>query len=315
MNIFTRLSGVYRKSISIPFDDSSRIVFFSDVHRGDNSPADNFAANKEIYKAALNYYYNNGFTYIEIGDGDELWENDRFSVILRAHTDVFNLLNRFCNSGRLYMIWGNHDMVKKYKNFASRYFSKCAGSRATGNNLFAGLQVHEGILLNYRKTKNKILVVHGHQGDLFNDRLWFIGRFLSRYIWRHLEILKAKNPVSPASSEERAIIVENALKRWVRLHKTPIIAGHTHKVAFPWPGETPYFNDGCCVYKGYITGIEITDGSISLVRWTAEPEGRGISPAGRTASSGRPRAYRHVIAGPEKIRDYFYHAVEQHFTG
>jgi hypothetical protein len=29
----------------------------------------------------------------------------------------------------------------------------------------------------------------------------------------------------------------------------------------------PYFNTGCCVNPGYLTGIEIQNGCISLVKW------------------------------------------------
>lgn len=36
----------------------------------------------------------------------------------------------------------------------------------------------------------------------------------------------------------------------------------------PW-----YFNSGCCSYgDGDITGIEIRDGSIWLVRWACDPQ-------------------------------------------
>jgi hypothetical protein len=38
------------------------------------------------------------------------------------------------------------------------------------------------------------------------------------------------------------------------------------------PGRQPsYFNTGCCSYSdGSITGIEISDGDLRLVRWTDE---------------------------------------------
>ena len=34
------------------------------------------------------------FTYIELGDGDELWENRSMKQIIEAHGDVFSLLSR-----------------------------------------------------------------------------------------------------------------------------------------------------------------------------------------------------------------------------
>ena len=70
-----RLTKVFEAAKRIPFDDSSRIVFFSDCHRGDNGRTDPFARNKELFLHALNHYYREGFTYIEVGDGDDLWQN------------------------------------------------------------------------------------------------------------------------------------------------------------------------------------------------------------------------------------------------
>ena len=85
-----------------------RIVLFSDCHRGTGNWSDSFLNNKTIYEAALTYYFNNGFTYIELGDGDELWENRRFSDIAEIHGDIFSLLGRFRDAGRIFMLWGNH---------------------------------------------------------------------------------------------------------------------------------------------------------------------------------------------------------------
>ena len=73
-----RLDKVFRNAFPVPFDDTSRFVFFSDVHRGDDSLSDEFGRNRHIYDHALDYYYNHGYTYVEVGDGDELWENAHY---------------------------------------------------------------------------------------------------------------------------------------------------------------------------------------------------------------------------------------------
>ena len=69
-----RLTEVFRRARRVPFNDSSRIVFFSDCHRGNNGKADDFAKNAELFLHALGHYYREGFTYIEVGDGDDLWK-------------------------------------------------------------------------------------------------------------------------------------------------------------------------------------------------------------------------------------------------
>ncbi len=61
-----------------------------------------------LFVAALRYYAKNRFTYIELGDGDELWENRKMEQIAEVHGEVFELLAQFYRKRRLYMIYGNH---------------------------------------------------------------------------------------------------------------------------------------------------------------------------------------------------------------
>jgi hypothetical protein len=106
MSRTNRLTEVFESSEKIPFDDSSKFILFSDLHRGDNSWADDFAHNQNIFFQVLNYYYDRAFTYIELGDGDELWENVSFEDIRKAHSHVFWKMSEFHKDNRLYLIWG-----------------------------------------------------------------------------------------------------------------------------------------------------------------------------------------------------------------
>lgn len=116
------LSQVFKSAEQIPFDDSSRIVLMSDCHRGDGSWADDFSNNQNLYLAALKYYYRENYTYIELGDGDELWKNNSFSNIILVNSEVFCLLSKFYKAKRLYFIFGNHDIVKKSFKFVKSNF-------------------------------------------------------------------------------------------------------------------------------------------------------------------------------------------------
>jgi UDP-2,3-diacylglucosamine pyrophosphatase LpxH len=295
MSISTRLTKVFENSRELPFDDNSRIVFFSDCHRGDNSRADNFAPNRNICMEALEYYHTRGYTYIEIGDGDDLWENRHFSTIFNAHRDVFMLLKRFYKEGRLYMIWGNHDIFKKYDYFTRKnlyeYYNPYTEMFEP---FFENIKIHEGLILRYCDSPNKIFVVHGHQGDLLNDTLWPVACFLVRYVWRQLEVFGIQNPISPARNINKMHRAEDEIVRWVNSNNQFVIAGHTHKTAFAEPGSDPYFNTGSCVYNGYITCMEIQNGEISLIKWGNKQSSRGI-----------PLITRKLIAGPAKIKDFF----------
>ena len=76
-----KLDQAYEKALCLPIDKRSRIVLMSDCHRGVGNWGDNFLKNRSIYAAALAYYYQKDYTYIELGDGDELWENRSFEAI------------------------------------------------------------------------------------------------------------------------------------------------------------------------------------------------------------------------------------------
>src|SRR5690554_5094896 len=99
MSTQTRLDLLLENSDVICFNDLSKFVVFSDCHRGDGSKADDFFKNRDVYNAALDYYYKNGYIYIEAGDGDELWENRYFSIIYETHRDTFDRLKKFHEEG------------------------------------------------------------------------------------------------------------------------------------------------------------------------------------------------------------------------
>ena len=68
-----RLTEVFQSAAKYHIDKDSKYVFFSDLHRGDDSISDEFSRNQVIMMAAMEYYYDHGYTYVEVGDGDELW--------------------------------------------------------------------------------------------------------------------------------------------------------------------------------------------------------------------------------------------------
>ena len=119
-----KLDKKFEKSQRIPIDNNTKIVIMSDCHRGAGDNLDNFIKNQTIYEAALLYYYNSGFTYIELGDGDEMWEVKNYQDIIEVNLDVFKQLKKFYETNRLIMIYGNHDISKKSKTILEKYFYK-----------------------------------------------------------------------------------------------------------------------------------------------------------------------------------------------
>jgi UDP-2,3-diacylglucosamine pyrophosphatase LpxH len=290
-----RLSKVFNESKEIKIDDDSKIIIMSDVHRGDGNWSDSFARNQNIFFAALNYYYNNDFTYIEIGDGDELWEVRKFKDIIREHSNIFWLMSKFYEENRFYMIYGNHDIVKRKQDFLieNLYYYYDERSHKTIP-LFKDIKVYEGLVLNYKDNKSKIFLVHGHQVDFLNYIIWPITRFLVRYFWRPLELYGVNDVTRTARNYEKRYKVAKKLSEWVKKNKHILIAGHTHRPHFPEVGDTPYFNDGSCVHPRCITAIEVVDGSIALVKWSIKVNKKGLLYIGKD-----------ILAGPRKLDDYF----------
>lgn len=89
------LNKAFKKAKKVTLAREAKIIFFSDLHKGDNSYADDFRHNIKIYKYALKTYFDQGFTYVELGDGIELWENNSFKPIFETYRPIFELLEKF----------------------------------------------------------------------------------------------------------------------------------------------------------------------------------------------------------------------------
>lgn len=266
---FNRMTKIFRSSPEILFNNSSKLVLLSDCHRGDGSWVDDFSHNQYLYYAAVKYYFNNGFTYIDLGDSDELWKNKKFCEISSVYTDIFRLLHKFYKSGRYYLVYGNHDIVKRQPAFVQKFL----GSYYNSNNdcsepLFDNITAHEGFILKHEETQTKFLLIHGHQGDIISDIFWRLGRFLSRYFWKRLELIGHKDMTSAAKNYAKKKKVEKKILDWIEANKYAVIAGHTHRPTCPPPKELPYFNVGSCVHPSCITCIEIVNSEINLIKWT-----------------------------------------------
>lgn len=290
-----RLTKLFREADRICFNQTSRIVLMSDCHRGTGTHGDNFLNNSPLTFAALTYYNQRQFTYIELGDGDELWENRNPDAIIQAHSNIFWLLSRFYCKDRFIMLFGNHDRKKQNKRFFKRHYEKYyCDSKDCKCDLFPGMEPKEAIILEECGTKNEILLVHGHQGDLLNDVLWWLASFLVRFLWKRLELIGVLDPTSTAKNYHKKKKTERKLSAWADKNHVMLIAGHTHRPVLPKPGESLYLNDGSCVHPRCITALEIENGYITLVKWST------MTHLNRSLYVGRE-----VLEGPYKIRDYF----------
>ena len=267
MGYETRISKAFEGALKLPLSDNSKYALFSDCHRGVGTSNDNFLKNQHLYFAALQHYYQNNFTYIELGDGDELWENRSFNRILEIHSNVFWLLSQFYYQKRLYLIYGNHDIVKQNSSFATL---KCKIYYCDATQcylpLFPGITFQSGIILwdkNHKKTfisltDTKLIFLTAP----FGKQLVFL------YVMSGVHWNKSVFPIQPVphaiTQESRKI--EERLTRWAKNENRILITGHTHR---PMLGtkDSPYFNTGSCVHPRCITCIEIEHRCLTLVKW------------------------------------------------
>ena len=193
------------------------------------------------------------------------------------------------------MVWGNHDMVYKRQNQVRKHWDTYIDPE-TGKEvpLLKDLIIHEALVLQHRGTRQRIFMAHGHQADWWNYRFWRFSRFLVRILWKPLNVIGIADPTSPAKNHKEMIRIERRIKRWITGHNNMVtIMGHTHRPRFPEPGDIAYFNDGSCVHPRSITGIEIMDGAITLIKWHVA-----------TKDDGTLQIVRKILEGPCRLSDY-----------
>ena len=266
--IHRRLSQVLETAKTIPFDDSSRFVFFSDLHRGDGSHSDSFLPNAGLFLNVLSHYERNGFSYVEVGDGDELWKGWPFEAIREAHKRVYELLHQLDLDRRLHLIVGNHDQRRKTGHLIEK----------------DGLPVNEGIVMQHAEAAQRLFVVHGHQADITNDRLVFLAHRAVRLSKRLRGMVRLWN--AGPGRPDRMGKLEQRITDWIKTYQEIVICGHTHRPAFPKVGEMPYFNTGSGVVPGILTGLELRHGALVPIRWTEDRARRPVREL-----SGPPRRF------------------------
>jgi len=301
--------------------DETRLVVFSDLHRGQRNHADDFRHCEKTYARAMEYYFEAGYRLVVLGDSEELWESWPKKVV-KAYKGSLGLEARFQkeNDNRYIKVWGNHDDLWQYPRQVVKHLSSTFGS----------LAIPEGLDVTFNQGGEKIgriFFVHGHQGTPGSDKWGKYSRHFVRWVWRPVQRVFKISLTTPATSWEIRGKHDRALYAWAAAkNDLVLIAGHTHNPVFvskphvetlerlegrladsaiesmspkhteqmkhiqeeiEWakaestegPLEVAdeerdclcYFNAGCCsFFNGDVTGIEIAEGEIRLVRWATD---------------------------------------------
>ena len=300
-----------KKGLVIPFEEhAGKFIIFSDQHKGARNGADDFMLAEPNYLAALEFYNQNNFFFISLGDNEELWENS-LSKVKKHNQTTFETEKKFIERNVFVKIFGNHDLYWDNDPLAWIQLKNIYGEK---------LKVYEGVILpvSIGDKKLEICCTHGHQGDASSDGNWF-SKFFVAAIWAPLQAFLRINPNTPAYNAEKKTLHNSIMYEWSAQQKDRLlITGHTHQpvftslthferlykkfqiakrenntevindlekeirkqekkfaaVSIDYLTMIPsYFNSGCCCFSdGDITGIEIADGCIRLIKWEMQDQ-------------------------------------------
>ncbi len=296
--------------VQINAASSEKFIVFSDLHKGNKKRADDFAVSEKSYLDALNYYNENGYTLIQLGDVEELWKFNLFTVQHHNNASI-DLERKFVERDAFIKMYGNHDIFWKNDPFAPLQLINFYGK---------SISTYEGLLLQFHTGEKliDILLTHGHQGDGLSDGNKFAAWFVAK-IWAPLQSYLELSINTPAFNDILKTEHNQLMYEWASLHPDLLlITGHTHQPVFESMTHLErlykqlllarqqndeaaivdlqneiafrkqeynhisedylhlkpiYYNTGCCCFNdGDITGIEIEAGEIRLIKWKSDPQ-------------------------------------------
>jgi len=302
-----------KRGVVIPFDaGKDRFVILSDQHKGARNPADDFARAEKNYLTALDYYLAQHYNYINLGDSEELWKNGILSV-KKYNKATFEKEKLFLQNKAFFKIFGNHDLYWDNDPLASIMLLQIYGERlkvyeglilqtqisdkplsiylthghqgdmqSDGNwfskwfvsNVWGPLQAYLEINPNTPATNDHVKTQHNqimYDWSSRQNNLLLITGHTHQPVFRsltHLERLYID--LEKAGKQGNGALIKR-LQQQINKH---VMKGESK---FTFPGYRPsYFNSGCCCFDdGDITGIEIADGCMRLIKW--EYNGAGVS--------------------------------------
>ena len=295
-----------KKGFVIPFNSTAhRFIIFSDQHKGAKNGADDFQYAEKNYLFALQYYDVKKYHMISLGDCEELWENTLLQV-MKHNQPSFNMEKKFVRRNAFTKIVGNHDLdweidplaptlLKKIYGVTLPVFQGVVLKTTIGNKVlnFFCTHGHQGDMQSDGNWFSKFFVskiwaplqaylrinpntpAYDQQLKTTHNRMMYEWAFQQKDLilitgHTHQPVFESLTLFERLQSEHRKALYEHnrewaqALEdemRWRSIEETQIIDDYLNM-------KPSYFNTGCCCFSdGKITGIEIADGCIRLIKW------------------------------------------------
>jgi hypothetical protein len=299
-------TGKRKKGVPKLFNiKEDKFIIFSDQHKGARDGADDFAPCEENYLAALDYYYQHGFQFISLGDCEELWKNTPDKVMAK-NGSCFDAEKKFMQRNHYFRVYGNHDLEWKYPiqrdMFLKPVFGKKLrvlegillktnynekeydiflahghqGDKRSDGNPFSAwvvaaiwtpIQRYLQISINTPATSFELTDRHNimmYEWSATQDKLIFISGHTHKPVFASMDHIDRLTKQLEQAQLINDIAVIASVQKELEKRKAEY-AGKEHVKTMSKPS---YFNSGCCCFgDGDITGIEIADGYIRLIKW------------------------------------------------
>jgi predicted phosphodiesterase len=290
----------------IPFDhQQEKLIIFSDQHKGLRDDADDFKNSEQNYIAALSYYEKENFQFVNLGDCEELWKNTPEKVV-KKNGPCLESEKKFLAKNHYFRVFGNHDIEWKYRlqqviflmpifgtklkvyeglifktNYnAQDYFLFMAHGhqgdlRSDGNpfsawvvaNIWTPIQRYLQISINTPATSFELTDKHNiimHEWSATQKNLLFISGHTHKPVFASMDHIDKLNQQLHHATHQNDTHAINSINQELDARKQEY-AGKQEGITKSKPS---YFNTGCCCFEdGDITGIEISDGYIRLIKW------------------------------------------------
>ncbi len=295
-----------KKVLVIPANiNNARFIVLSDQHKGAKNGSDDFMICEPNYMTALQYYYEKDFHFISLGDEEELWENTVWPVKAKNKESIA-LQKKFLLKQHYTKVYGNHDTFWCNDPFAGMHLKSMydetvkiyegvvlqlqdgdkqldiflthghQGDGQSDSNWFsawfvgrvwAPLQSYLNLNPNIPSAIDELKTAHNlfmYQWSEKDDNPVLITGHTHQPVFgslTHLERLY-RNFESAKTNNDEAAIEKLQKEIHFKQNEYDYVVGNYSKM------KPYYFNSGCCCFvDGDITGIEIADGKIRLIKW------------------------------------------------
>ncbi len=205
----------------------NKFIIISDIHLGNGGGADNFVHNEKILFDCLDYYKNNRFKLILLGDIEDFWQTNPDAARKRYYCSIYNKMREFGDEN-IFRIFGNHDIEWGKKSSDGKKDPAFNDGRGFGS-------ASEAIKLIDNQGNTIIVLFHGHQGSIESEKfkkfakplMWLYGKLIEPILeLLHLSNLSSE-PNTKIDNNYEQVYYENALKQ-----KVMVIVGHSHYAIF-----------------------------------------------------------------------------------